>query len=241
VLIAAGIASLAVIVAACLVGFACRAGGVSLLRAGAVVAIVMALQLALAARGVLGDWSYVPPPIMAVIVVAVLLALAVALSAVGARMADRLPFALLVGYQSFRLPLELVMHRAATTGLMPVQMSFSGWNFDIVSGALAIPVAWLAASGRASRGLILAWNLVGTLLLANIVVIAVASTPIFAAFGPDRLNTWIADPPYIWLPGVLVPAALFGHVLTWRKLARGRRRLPNEGQAPQSISVRSAE
>jgi len=40
------------------------------------------------------------------------------------------------------------------------------------------------------------------------------------AFGPDRLNTWIADPPYIWLPGVLVPAALFGHLLTWRKLGQ---------------------
>jgi hypothetical protein len=67
---------------------------------------------------------------------------------------------------------------------------------------------------------IVAWNLLGTLLLVNIVSIAVASLPTFAAFGPDRLNTWVADPPYVWLPGVLVPAALFGHILTWRKLAR---------------------
>jgi len=33
------------------------------------------------------------------------------------------------------------------------------------------------------------------------------------------LNTWIADPPFIWLPGVLVPAALLGHLLLWRKMA----------------------
>ena len=63
------------------------------------------------------------------------------------------------------------------------------------------------------------WNVRGTLLLVNIVSIAIASTPIFAAFGPDRLNTWVADPPYVFLPSVLVPAAVFGHALTWRKLA----------------------
>jgi hypothetical protein len=113
------------------------------------------------------------------------------------------------------------MHRAASDGLMPVQMSFSGRNFDILTGLFAIPVAILAARERAPRGLIVVWNLVGSLLLANIVSIAVASLPMFAAFGPDRLNTWVADPPYVWLPGVLVPAALFGHILTWRKLARG--------------------
>jgi hypothetical protein len=60
---------------------------------------------------------------------------------------------------------------------------------------------------------------IGTLLLVNIVSIAVASTPMFAAFGPDRLNTWVADAPYVFLPTVLVPAAVFGHALTWRKLA----------------------
>ena len=193
--------------------------GVSVVRAGAVIGGLMAVQLALAASGVLAQWQRVPPPLLPLILVGVVLAVVVASGRIGAKAADRLPFVALIGYQSFRLPLELVMHRAASDGLMPVQMSYSGWNFDIVTGLLAIPVALLAARGPA-RGAIVAWNLLGTLLLANIVTIAVASLPTFAAFGPDRLNTWIADAPYIWLPGVLVPAALFGHILTWRKLAR---------------------
>ena len=102
---------------------------------------------------------------------------------------------------------------------MPAQMSYSGWNFDIVTGIFAIPVALLALRARPPRALITAWNVVGTALLVNIIAIAVASTPTFAAFGPDRLNTWVADAPYVLLPCVLVPAAVFGHVLVWRKLS----------------------
>jgi len=217
-LVPVGISFLANFVAAFLAVLLQRAG-VPLARSGIVIGGLMAVQIALAARGELADWQRVPPPIMPVILIGVILAAIVASSRIGANAARVVPFAALVGYQSFRLPLELVMHHASSIGLMPVQMSYSGWNFDILTGIFAIPVAILAGRGRAPRGLIFAWNLLGTLLLANIVTIAVASMPTFAAFGPDRLNTWIAKPPYIWLPGVLVPAALFGHILTWRKLA----------------------
>jgi len=47
------------------------------------------------------------------------------------------------------------------------------------------------------------------------VTIAVLSTPIFAAFGstPDRLNTFVVDPPFVLLPAVLVLAAWAGHLV----------------------------
>jgi len=110
------------------------------------------------------------------------------------------------------------MHQAAVTGIMPEQMTFTGDNFDILTGLTALPVAWLAASGWAPRWLVVGWNLMGSVLLVVIVGIAGASMPGIAAFGPERLNTWIADPPYIWLPGVLVQGALLGHLVVWRKL-----------------------
>jgi hypothetical protein len=113
------------------------------------------------------------------------------------------------------------MHQAAGEGTMPVQMSFAGWNFDIVTGATAIIVAIMAARGEASRRLVLAWNLLGTTLLAVVAGIAIASTPVFHAFGeaPAQLNTWIAYHPFAWLPGVLVAIALAGHLVLWRRLA----------------------
>jgi hypothetical protein len=221
VLVGAGVALLAVIVAGYLIVIAARGGGIPAALAAAVTAAIMAVQLILASRGVLAEWGRRPPPILIVIGLSVLFVIVVGVSRPGTRMVDRLPFVALIAYQSFRLPLELLMHRAVTIGLMPSQMSYSGLNFDILSGALAIPVAAMAASDRAPRWLLLLWNLLGTILLVNIVVIAAVSTPVFAAFGPDRLNMWIAEAPYIWLPGVLVPSAAFGHLLVWRKLLRG--------------------
>ena len=60
----------------------------------------------------------------------------------------------------------------------------------------------------------------GSLLLSAIVAIALASLPAFHRFGtePEQLNTWVAYFPYVWLPAVLVAAALIGHLLLWRRL-----------------------
>lgn len=214
-----GITTLAVIVAALTVALAARAGRSVAVGAAIVIAVVMIGEYALASSGILREWQRRPPPLMLAVAVPIVVALAVAMSGIGRRIAAAASFAAIIAIQAFRLPLELVMHRAATTGLMPVQMSYSGWNFDILTGVLAIAVAWVAARSPRSRPVVIAWNVVGTLLLINIVTIAVASTPVFAAFGSERLNTWVADPPYVLLPGVLVPAAVFGHALTWRKLA----------------------
>lgn len=188
---------------------------------GLVMAVWLGCCAALASSGVLARFDQRPPPLGLFLLMVFGAALVLGFSPVGRRVADGLPFWALIGLQSFRLPLELVMHEAARAGIMPVQMSFSGWNFDIVTGASAVVVALLARKGRASRGWLRAWNTLGILLLLNILAIAIASTPVFHAFGTDpaRLNTWVAYFPYVWLPGVLVPAAIFGHVVIARKLA----------------------
>jgi hypothetical protein len=140
-------------------------------------------------------------------------------SRIGTQLANA-PLGLLVGFHAFRVPLELVMHRAAVVGVMPPQMTYTGWNFDITTGIGALLVASLVARGRAPRWLVLAWNAWGTLMLVTIVTIAIASLPTFAAFGrePARLNTWVAYFPFVWLPAGLVSAAVLGHVLLWRRL-----------------------
>jgi hypothetical protein len=158
------------------------------------------------------------PPVAALLLSIVLLGVLIAFTPFGTRLVRGLPLAALVGVQAFRLPLELLMHRAYAEGVMPWQMSYSGWNFDILTGITAIPVAWLAHRRPDARRVVRLWNLMGALLLANIVGIAVASTPLFAAFGPDALNTWVLFPPFVWLPAVMVLTALAGHLLIARAL-----------------------
>jgi len=104
-------------------------------------------------------------------------------------------------------------------GIMPQQMTYSGRNFDIVSGATAAIVAVLVANGYAGRRLVAIWNLLGLALLLNIIVVAVLSVPVFAYFGPDRLNTFVTYTPFVWLPAVMVSAALAGHLIVARALA----------------------
>lgn len=183
------------------------------------VALWMGAFAALAASGVLARFDARPPPLFLAMLTILLGVIVLTRSRVGRALGDGLPIAALVGFQAFRLPLELVMHEAARAGIMPVQMSFSGWNFDIVTGVTAIPVAWLAATGRAPRALLIAWNLLGSILLATIMTLAAVSTPVIAAFGPGAaLNTFVAHVPYVWLPSVMVAAALVGHILLWRRL-----------------------
>jgi len=178
----------------------------------------MAATWAVAARGILRDWSATPPPFAVFVATIVGLACAIAWGPQGRRLAMGLPLWALVAIQGFRLPLELAMHAMYERGVMPEQMSYSGWNFDIVTGVTAIALAPAIRMGRAPRWLIATWNVIGLALLANVVTIAIASTPRFQAFGPDRLNVWVTYPPFVWLPAVMVLAALAGHLIIFRAL-----------------------
>jgi hypothetical protein len=179
----------------------------------------------LASAGFFARFDSMPPRFLIVFLPMMIGPLWLARSRVGELLADRVPLVWLIGFHAFRLPLELVMHEAAATGTMPPQMTYTGLNFDIVTGGTAIAVALLAGFDAAPRWLIAAWNLLGSLLLLNIMTIAIASLPMFRAFGSDaaHVNSWVAYFPFVWLPAALVTSALFGHAVLWRKLLRDAR------------------
>ncbi|MEM9728076.1 MAG: hypothetical protein AAF997_05780 [Myxococcota bacterium] len=178
----------------------------------------MAITAALASSGVLADFAERPPPMMVLMGFVFVASVALAFSPFGTQLARGLPLAWLIGFQGFRLPLELVMHWAAEEGVMPVQMSYEGRNPDILTGVTAIFVAWMLMKGWGTRRTPWLWNILGTGLLINILVVAILSLPTFARWGPDQVNLWITHTPFVWLPTVLVPFALIGHLLLWRRL-----------------------
>ncbi len=146
--------------------------------------------------------------------------MAITYSHLGTRIVATIPLWVLVLVQAFRLPLELAMHDMYERGIMPVQMSYSGLNFDIITGIAAIPVVFLTATRRTGRSVVAAWNLLGLALLVNVVTVAILATPRFRYFGDDHLNVWVTYPPFVWLPAVMVLAALTGHLLIFRALLR---------------------
>jgi hypothetical protein len=180
----------------------------------------MAITWGAAGRGTFRQWDRLPPSMAVLVVLIAVIAFRLSLGGVGGRLSREVPLSILVGVQGFRLPLELAMHRMFERGIMPEQMSYSGRNFDIVTGISALIVAALVASGRGGKLLVAIWNVAGLALLVNVVGVGLLSTPIFAFFGQDHLNIWIAYQPFIWLPAVLVLGALTGHLIIFRALSR---------------------
>ena len=190
--------------------------------AAAGVALWLAAMAAAALSGLLGRFDVRPPPMVIWFASMVVMTLALAWSPFGRRFADKLPFVALIGFQAFRLPLELIMHRAAIAGIMPDVMTYTGYNFDIVTGATALPLALYAWRHPVPRWLIVLWNVTGQIMLFVVAGVALAASPMFRAFGDDQLNVWVTEFPYVWI-AVMVAAALFGHVVTLRKLIAERR------------------
>jgi hypothetical protein len=171
-----------------------------------------------ASSGALGRWEATPPPFALLVVAIVMVGFLIAFSRCGRLLATGLPLWTLVAVQGFRLPLELSMHAMYARGIMPLEMSYSGRNFDILTGASALIVAALVRAGRAPRWLVAVWNVLGLALLVNVMAIAILSTPRVRYFGTDRLNVWVTYPPFVWLPAVMVLAAFAGHLVIFRAL-----------------------
>lgn len=137
---------------------------------------------------------------------------------------ERIPLRLLTLLHVVRVPVELVLYWLFLAGQVPEVMTFAGWNFDILSGVLAIVVYFAAFRGGAVRkGFLWAFNLVGLALLVNIVSIAVMSIPSpMQQLAFDQPNRAVIYFPYVWLPAIIVPAVLFAHLASLWKLATHR-------------------
>jgi hypothetical protein len=187
---------------------------------GAATAAWMALTWSAAMSGILREWDRTPPPFALLILALLVVSVTLSFGAVGTRIAHQTPLWALVAVQSFRLPLELSMHALYERGIMPVQMSYSGRNFDIVTGATAVIVAVIVKAGAGGRWLVGAWNVLGLGLLINVVSVAILSTPRIRYFGDDQVVTFVTYVPFVWLPAVMVVAALAGHLMIFRALRR---------------------
>lgn len=137
------------------------------------------------------------------------------LSPFGARLAGDVPLAALVGFQAFRLPLELVLHSWAAQGVIPETMTWTGQNWDIVSGTLALLTAPLASRFPA---IVRIANIAGFALLVNVMRVAVMSSPLPFAWGQQPPLLLALHLPYAFIGPVCVGGALFGHVVLTRKL-----------------------
>jgi hypothetical protein len=127
-------------------------------------------------------------------------------------------FAELLVHYRFRLPLELVLHTWVRQGVIPETMTWTGSNWDILSGIAALLLAPLSGRFKAA-----AWagNIIGCVLLLNVGRIAILSAPV--PFGWHDVTPKLLLPfhlPYALVIPVCVGGALAGHIILTRALLR---------------------
>jgi hypothetical protein len=180
---------------------------------------LVAIDLGLAESGLLSQFDSFPPPFGVFFLVMVIGAsFAIAASPLGRMIAHHTSFAKLVGFHFFRIFAEALLTTAFHAGLAPRHLTLEGWNFDIITGITAVIVFFILRT-HVSRTLVWIWNLMGMVFLFIIAFIAIMSMPTsFRMFLEEPSNIWVTTVPFILLPGLLVTAALTGHLLILRKL-----------------------
>ncbi len=195
---------------------------ISVRKLSLVLGIWLLLLLGLSSSGFLGDFSTFPPRMMLVLVIPMVTLIWFVLSKKSEQTVSLLPPGWIVKMQGFRVIVELFIWWAYLDGDLPVQMTFEGRNFDILIGLTAPLVAYLWLKENKERpALVITWNVLGILVLLNIVVIAVLSMPTpVQYFTNEPANTIVSTFPWVLLPGILVMLAVSLHLLSIGQMVR---------------------
>ena len=144
----------------------------------------------------------------------------------GRKFIDNLPILPLTWLHTVRIAVEIVLYFLFLHSYIPELMTFEGRNFDILAGITAPLVAYFGFIKQLlTRKFILAWNIIGLLMVLNIMVNAILSVPTpFQQFAFDQPNIAVFYFPFIWLPSFIVPVVIFSHLVAIRQLTHGKRR-----------------
>ena len=182
----------------------------------ALIAILtwMALTGFLGWHGILDSWT---PPRMFFIIVPMIVGLVWASRQRWTERLGNLSLSLLVGFQAFRIIVEILLHQAVIEEIAHPTMTWSGTNLDIIPGATALLLAPFA--DRLNPSLLQVWNLTSAAILVITVVTGISAAPSpFRQIMGEPANGFVAGFPYVWLPAILVSSAWLGHIVLFRRL-----------------------
>ncbi len=193
-----------------------------------ILATLVGLWIGLAAAAASAGWLAVtqPFPLIGLFVAAPLAAAAIVAAAWprGRAAMLSLPMPLMIGLNAGRIFAVLFFLLAAEGRLAGPFPFFAGWG-DIITGVLALPVAWLAREGGTRfGGAIAAWDLFGAADLVLAITLGVTSgegSPL-QIFTASPGSAAMQQLPWSFVPTVLVPFWLIVHAIIWAQLRRRR-------------------
>jgi hypothetical protein len=182
------------------------------------------LQFALSMGGFYLKFDAVPPRFLLMVAPPMAVILISFFTTKGRRFFDSMDIAWLTLLHTIRIPVEIVIFYFFKFGLAPIEMTFEGRNFDILSGITAIIVYYLFFIRKnLSKKALIVWNILCLALLVNIVANAVLSAPTpFQQMAFEQPNIAIFMAPFNLLPAFIVPAVLLSHLVSLRHWIKNR-------------------
>lgn len=180
------------------------------------------LTAIIAFDGTLLDFTSTPPKIILLIIPPVLAISYLSSSARVNKLIEVIPVSWFVYIQSFRVLIELLLWLLYISNIIPVQMTFKGLNFDILTGLSAPLIGYYCLSvNKWPRVTAVLWNFAGLILVTNIFIVSVLSTPTpMRQFFNEPANTMIAYFPNVWIAAFIVPFAFFMHILSIKQIVK---------------------
>jgi hypothetical protein len=123
------------------------------------------------------------------------------------------------GYlHTVRIAVEIVLLWLFIYQLIPESMTFEGRNFDILTGLTAPFIGYFGYRKQTiKKGYVLLWNILGLMLVLQVVITGILSAPtVFQQLSFDQPNIAVLYFPFVWLPGIVVPIVIFGHLISIR-------------------------
>ena len=185
-----------------------------------VLLVWLMFTLIIGISGVLNDFTGMPPKLLLIILPPFVFIMLIMLSKQFHDLCKPLGNFWFIYPQSFRILMEFILWLLYRYKIIPIQMTFEGYNYEIIIGLTAPIVAYYCFTKKQwSPKVAIIWNIVGLAFLVNIVVISILSTPYpFRQFMNEPANTIAFHFPFVWLPAVVVPFAFLLHLLSLRRL-----------------------
>lgn len=112
-----------------------------------------------------------------------------------------------------RFPVELLLFQFALRELVPIEMTYKGWNFDIIPGVTSILLILWMRFGTVNRKLLFGWNIIGLIFIFFILTNGFLSQELlYENFGYSVPNKALTYPPTVLLGGVIVPIVIYSHI-----------------------------
>ena len=133
----------------------------------------------------------------------------------GKQLALKTPLYILIGFQAFRFPLEILLHLWSDQGTIPETMTWTGSNFDILAGLLSLGSFYFVKNNKKLGYFV---NAIGFVLLMNVLRVVIMSSPFPFSWPLDQPLQLIFYFPYALIAPSFVLPAFVGHLLVFQRM-----------------------